>query len=179
MLRVPATLHQRLRREAAQRKVSLNRLCVSLLDAATSSPQTGGGRSELVDTAATLFGDDLVGIVLFGSVARGDEHDGSDVDVLFVLRATRAINRALYLIWDEAPGADRISPHFVHLPRAGAAPTSLWIEVAIDGIVLHDPGAVIARRLSALRRALAAGVVRSATAHGQRYWIHAKGETGA
>jgi predicted nucleotidyltransferase len=35
-----------------------------------------------------LYGETLVKIILFGSHARGDEEDGSDIDVLVVLRGT-------------------------------------------------------------------------------------------
>jgi len=173
VLRVPKDLHRRLRGEAARRGISLNSLCVSLLDVATRSAATTTDRAPLVDAAATLFGRDLVGLMLFGSVARGEQREGSDTDLLVVLDDTRAISRSLYHVWDEArPAADRVNPHFVHLPPQGSTPTSLWIEVALDGIVLHDPQGTLARRLSGLRRRLASGAVRPGLAHGQRYWVH-------
>jgi predicted nucleotidyltransferase len=173
LLRLPTDLHQRLRREALRRGVSLNGLCVSLLDRATQLTPAAGDWAPWVETATSLFGADLVGVVLFGSVARGEQREGSDVDLLVVLGRAIAITRSLYRRWDEArPGDERVNPHFVHLPPPGAAPSSLWIEVALDGLVLHDPRGDLAPCLSALRRALALGVVRPGMAHGQRYWVH-------
>ncbi|MDQ3461125.1 MAG: nucleotidyltransferase domain-containing protein [Deinococcota bacterium] len=37
-------------------------------------------------TLSEVYGADLEDLVLFGSEARGDAHDGSDVDVIVVLR---------------------------------------------------------------------------------------------
>ena len=42
--------------------------------------------SELAGVFTTKLGDDLVSIKLFGSVARGEEEPGSDIDLLLVLR---------------------------------------------------------------------------------------------
>lgn len=42
--------------------------------------------SELKDRLSDLYGDRLVELILYGSQARGDAEDGSDIDVLVVLR---------------------------------------------------------------------------------------------
>jgi len=34
-----------------------------------------------------LFGEQLVSVTLYGSVARGEDHEGSDIDLLCVLRS--------------------------------------------------------------------------------------------
>jgi len=41
---------------------------------------------EFADQASEEFGDSLLRLVLFGSVSRGDEREGSDVDVFVVVR---------------------------------------------------------------------------------------------
>ncbi len=41
---------------------------------------------ELKTSLESLLGDRLVNIVLFGSMARGDYHDGSDMDVAVIVR---------------------------------------------------------------------------------------------
>ncbi|HAF70680.1 MAG: Uncharacterized protein XD60_0832 [Acetothermia bacterium 64_32] len=41
---------------------------------------------EYAKTAAQLLGDNLVSVVLFGSVARGEAHGQSDIDLLAVLK---------------------------------------------------------------------------------------------
>lgn len=41
---------------------------------------------ELKQRLSDLYGDRLVEMILFGSQARGDAEDGSDIDVLMVMR---------------------------------------------------------------------------------------------
>lgn len=41
---------------------------------------------ELVELSRRIFGDDLLGLLLFGSRARGDHSDQSDYDILIVLK---------------------------------------------------------------------------------------------
>jgi len=53
--------------------------------------------SELKERLQSVYGNRLVAIILYGSVARGDYMEGSDVDVAIVLRggffAAKEINR--------------------------------------------------------------------------------------
>jgi uncharacterized protein len=177
LMRMPPELHERLRREASRRGMSLNSLCLSALRAGVQNRGTPTLEGEIwstwVEKARASFGDSLLGVLLFGSVARGDESDESDVDLLIVLRDDTPITRAQYRRWDGTePADDTVSPHLAHLPPPGGAAGSLWIEVALDGLILYDPSRALARSLSSLRRRLASGEVGSGTAHGQRYWIH-------
>ena len=41
---------------------------------------------ELKEKLSSLYGDRLADLILYGSQARGDAEDGSDIDVLIVLR---------------------------------------------------------------------------------------------
>lgn len=41
---------------------------------------------ELKRTLSNFLGDQLVNIILFGSMARGDYHDESDIDVAIIVR---------------------------------------------------------------------------------------------
>lgn len=41
---------------------------------------------ELKEKLSNLYGDRLADLILYGSQARGDAEDGSDIDVLIVLR---------------------------------------------------------------------------------------------
>jgi predicted nucleotidyltransferase len=49
---------------------------------------------EFRDGVASIFGDRLARVVLFGSRARGDARPDSDVDVLLVLRVRRTESEA-------------------------------------------------------------------------------------
>ena len=49
---------------------------------------------ELKKGLQDLYGDELEDLILFGSYARGDYHEESDVDFAFVLKKTRASDYA-------------------------------------------------------------------------------------
>ena len=173
VLRLDPDLHAELRREAAIRGISLNAHCVQRLAVPREISPGFEGAAETVRRSTELMGESLVGIVVFGSWARGEPADTSDVDVLVVIDGDVPITRDLYRRWDEAPVAwsgRPVDPHFVHLPSKRARPSGLWAEVAIDGIVLHDPGHRVFPRLAAVRHALAEGRLRRRTVHGQGYW---------
>ena len=173
VLRLDPVLHAELRREAAVRGISLNAHCVQRLAAAAGVSPGFEGAADTVRRATELMGESLIGIVVFGSWARGEPADTSDIDVLIVIDGDIPITRALYRRWDEVPVAwsgRPVDPHFVHLPPQRRTPSGLWAEVAIDGIVLHDPRHRLFPRLAAVRRALAEGRLRRRTVHGTGYW---------
>ncbi|NJD18667.1 MAG: nucleotidyltransferase domain-containing protein [Gemmatimonadetes bacterium] len=141
-----------------------------------TSPGGGGSEptEEIVLRAASRFAGDLVGIVAFGSWARGEAADGSDVDVLVVVAPSVPLTRGLYREWDDEPLSWRGRPveaHFVHIPDPGESPSSLWAEAALDGVVLFERGLALSRRLAAMRRRIAAGQLSRRRIHGQPYWV--------
>jgi len=173
VLRIDAGLHTTLREAAREAGVSLNELCARRL----ASP--GGGLSGHADAAAALsyasalFGGDLVGLIAFGSWARGELADSSDVDLLLVVDARIELTRELYRRWDASPlcwGSRPVDAHFVHLPAPGARVSGVWGEAAIDGIVLFEQGMRVTEHLIRVRRDIAAGRIVRRVAHGQPYW---------
>ena len=173
VLRLDPDLHAELRREAAIRGISLNAHCVQRLAAPNGVSPGLEGAAEAVRRVTELMGEALVGIAVFGSWARGEPADTSDVDVLIVIDGDVPITRHLYRRWDEAPVAwdgRPVDPHFVHLLPQRRTPSGLWAEVAIDGIVLHDPRHRLFPQLAAVRCALAEGRLRRRTVHGVGYW---------
>ena len=175
VVRVPPSLHARLRRESSRLGVSLNDLCRTALEScvAEDAPRydPNGGRSTHVDTAAAVAGDALLGVVLFGSTARGEALDSSDIDILVVVSSAVALTRDLYRRWDEACSDRTVSPHFVHLPDGAESAGSIWYEVALEGVVLHERDRVLTRTLQGLRRAIADGRVERRYSHGHPYWV--------
>lgn len=174
VLRLPPALHAALRDAARGAGLSLNEYCVRALAASGSDPAGPGGA--IAARATALFGHDLVGILLFGSWARGEATAASDIDALVVLEASRPITRALYREWDglamEHDGR-RIEAHFVGMPTAGDPPTTVWLEAALDGIIVTDRDGRVARHLGRVRRDIAAGDHVRRRAHGQPYWTAA------
>ncbi len=137
------------------------------LDASDTASQT-------VMRACAIVGEALVGVVVFGSWARGTATDASDVDILIVTGADMAVTRGLYREWDAAPlewEGRPIEPHFVGLPEPHGRLTGLWAEVATDGLVLYERGFAMSRRLAEIRGRIADGEMVRRWSNGHPYWI--------
>ena len=174
LLRLDPGLHEVLRQAAHARGVSLNEYCATKLAAPTGELLAFHGASAAVRRAATLLGQSLIGVVAFGSWARGELADTSDVDVLIVVDGNLEITRDLYRRWDEEAVSwtgRPVDPHFVHLPAAQRTFSGLWGEVAIDGVVIFEHDLRLSSTLAAIRRSLAEGRIRRKVVHGQGYWM--------
>lgn len=172
VLRLSGGLHAALRAAARDAGVSLNDYCARKLALPAADPASPGA-TVVVERAAALVGEHLVGVVAYGSWVRGDATAASDVDVLIVLHADAPLTRALYRRWDAEPVTwDRrpVEPHFVRLRRGSAPATGLWAEAALDGVVLFERGFAVSKRLAAVRRDIVAGRLVRRLAHGQPYW---------
>lgn len=171
VLRLPPALHASLRAEAERSGLSLNEYCLRAL--AAPGPDPAGPGAAVAARALERFGDDVVGVVLFGSWVRGEATAASDIDALVVLEPRCAVTRALYRDWDEAPlrhQGHEVEVHFVSMPGPDDAPGPIWLEVALDGAVVSDRDGRLARHMAGLRRAIANGDVTRRHAHGQPYW---------
>jgi uncharacterized protein len=183
VLRLPPKLHETLAKQSRSQGVSLNSLCVSRLSASLgTSVQSDADEVPAWITAVKGLGLDWVGIVLFGSVARGEQTENSDMDVLIVLKTGSPIQRDLYTLWDKVLGQSvdpqvfrRLSPHFVCLPGPDETPGSLWLEVSLDAIVLSEKDLQVSKVLSRIRKDIASAVVVRHISHGHPYWVRQKG----
>ena len=175
VLRVPPTLHRALRKRAAARGQSLNRLCQELLEARLQAPEVlrmqAAIAPDLIARLRAFLGDTLLGVVLFGSVARGTSRAESDVDLLIVLETNQVVSRRLYSFWDDRVTDSTLSPHFVRLPRRAGEAGSLWLEASVDGLILEDTDRRIARFLAGVRRLVAEGRWVRHSAYGLPYWV--------
>lgn len=173
LLRLPPGLHAALRRAAARGGLSLNDYCVRRLAGPGAGAATHAGARETVRRAAELLGDGLVGVVAFGSWARGQASARSDVDVLVVTAHEVALTRDPYRAWDRVPvtwEGRAVEPHFAHLPRPGEHVTGTWAEVTLDGLVLYEQAWEVSRHLVRVRRDIAEGRLVRRVVHGQPYW---------
>lgn len=176
MLRIPPSLHAWLRKRCSEEHLSLNEYCMLLLSAPTGPAGLLQARARAVRHAASLFGEWLIGMLVFGSWARGEVEPSSDVDLLVVLEPGCPLTRELYRLWDEKPvqwQGRAVEPHFVHLPNWSEGPSGVWAEAAVDGLVLFEKELRISRVLIRLRRQIAAGRLIRKVVHGQPYWAEA------
>lgn len=160
-------------RAAADAGLSFNEFCVRRLRAPSDAPAMLVVRSLVISHARAVCGDRLTGVLVLGSWARGEAAASSDIDVLLVVDATSPLTRDLYRAWDAGAvvfDGRAVDAHFTHPSAAGAVPTALWCEAAVDGIVWYNRDGALTHRLGEVRRAIAEGRVVRAFAHGQPYW---------
>jgi predicted nucleotidyltransferase len=134
-------------------------------------------------SARAVLGDDLVSVILFGSVARRQCGPMSDIDLIVVLRdapmnarARRAIlepvrakvQPTLDELWHEGKFTDFTE---IVLTTSEAEKThSLFLEVIEDGVVLYDAGGFFAGVILRLKETLKRlGAQRKTIGH-LRYW---------
>ena len=175
VLRIDPRLHAALRAAAEAAGTSLNDYCARKLAAAPGNLGDPAAAAA-VERAAGLCAEALVGVAVFGSWARDQLAELSDVDLLVVIEAGTEITRALYERWDESPlrwGGRLVEPHFVQIGGANRRPAGLWAEVAVDGVVLFDRGFELSRRLARIRRDIVEGRIVRRRVHGQPYWVEA------
>ena len=175
VLRIDPGLHGTLREAARAAGTSLNEYCARRL--ASPGVWLDEEASEIVERAASILGEALVGVVAFGSWVRGEHDATSDFDVLLIAADDLAVSRDLYRRWDDAPtlswqGLD-VEPHFVHLLPEREVPSGLWGEVATDGVILFQRGFEVSTRLAEVRRRIADGDIVRRFAEGQPYWVRA------
>ncbi|MFM7041076.1 MAG: nucleotidyltransferase domain-containing protein [Planctomycetaceae bacterium] len=173
VLRLDVRLHGLLRGDALAAGASLNDWCSRTL----AAPGAGGNDAApgAVVAIRCRLGSDLVGVIVYGSFARGELSTGSDVDLLVVLKEGVPITRSLYREWEGAVpdwNGREIDLHFVHLPTAADRISSSWAEAAVCGIVLYESGLEVSRRLIGIRERIAAGELVRRMSQGQPYWIH-------
>lgn len=186
VIRMRASLHARLRKEAMATGQSLNQVCVSRLKADKTSEAGLAIKSAALESILPGFWeavlqrwrDEIIGLILFGSAARGDATEDSDIDLLLIMKPEVKITRDLYRLWDKfcdenrsLPDHSKISPHFAALPGSVHEAGGLWYETAIEGIVLWECDLRISRFLASVRKAMGQGKIRRRMAHGSPYWI--------
>jgi len=109
----------------------------------------------LADAARQTLGDRLIGLVVFGSVARQTPHEGSDIDLLVVVdplpwgRAARgalaeAVEREAVAHSPDLPDVSLT----LRTPEEVAAGFPLLLEVVADGAVVADSDGRTAQMLA-------------------------------
>ena len=174
LLRVEPGLHAALRVAADAMELSLNEYCVRKLGSPNMAIDKEAAAA--VQAAAAIAGESLVGVVVFGSWARGEEGPDSDVDLLIVLDQDASMGRDLYRRWDcerHRWEGHEVEPHFVRLPPDDRRLLGTWAEAAIDGIVLFERSLRVSRRLAKVRHDIAAGRIQRRFVRDRPYWVEA------
>ncbi len=141
---------------------------------------------DFVDLLRQRFGDDLVSVVLYGSVATGTARPTSDVDVCVVIRnlpsslreRTKLItpllpalrNRPGYRTLESRGYFPEVMPIF-YTPEEVGKTRPIFLDMVEDSEILLDDG-TFSTKLAGLRERLAAlGSQRITLEDGTRYWV--------
>jgi hypothetical protein len=125
------------------------------------------------------MGESLVSLVLFGSVARGEAGEASDIDLVVVAdgfpRSLADRRRPLLEVWDAARAAGNLPAvtwNLVTRSREEALYHSpLYLDIVEDGILLLDRGRFFETILARMReRMRALGSRRIFLDDGSWYW---------
>jgi len=152
-----------------------------------SRPQVPEGLSEPFRSALAAateawnsrFGEQLISLVLFGSVARGAARPSSDIDLLLIAeglpRSLRDRRRPFLEEWERArfaAGLPSVTWNLVtKSPEEARTHSPLYLDLVEDGMVLLDRGGFFASVLAELRaRMHALGSRRVFLADGSWYW---------
>lgn len=106
------------------------------------------------DALAASLSEQFIGLALFGSRARGDHSDLSDWDFLLVAEGLpgQAFARHRYLVEALPPELRGSVSIIARTPAEFATQSStLYLEIAATGRILHDPTGLVAARLGILR----------------------------
>lgn len=176
VLRIPPELHRIIYKKSEKLGVSLNSFCTAKLQDNISAVSP-----HLPNDVQILFqewGEDLLGVLMFGSVARGDQTAKSDLDLLIVLNNNIQLSRKLYRIWDAKFSKMfnknlqmEVNPHFVHIPSNTFEAGGLWYELSIDGILLWEKYYLVSKFLKEIRENILNGNIKRFMSHGHQYWV--------
>jgi len=113
----------------------------------------------VIEALRNGLGDDLLAVVLFGSRARGEATAESDWDLLLIARnlPSKTLARHFYLkTMLPASWRARVSLLAKTPQEFEAHIPPLYLDIALEGIVLYDPKHYITPRLAWLRRQIEA-----------------------
>jgi predicted nucleotidyltransferase len=128
-----------------------------------------------------LLGDELVGLVLFGSWARGEAREDSDVDVFVVLKSLRGVEAraAVYKVVSRSVGraVTLVDARADELFKDELELTPLLLNILVDGIVVYDRTGRLAELAAKARRLVEAeGLVKYRTPDGKYGWKRLDGK---
>ena len=133
---------------------------------------TPPGLQEVVQTFRDKLGQELIGIAMFGSTARGEAHSDSDWDIFIVTRKlpSNPFERQIFLrsllpkrIGTKVSLLAKTEQEFEHrlLP--------VYLDIAIDAVILFDPQCYLERKFERIKEIMEReGLVRKRV---RRTWV--------
>ncbi|MDZ7290668.1 MAG: nucleotidyltransferase domain-containing protein [candidate division KSB1 bacterium] len=115
---------------------------------------TSAFKQNLIGSFKQHFGDDLVAVVLFGSQARGEAGPESDYDIFLLVKnlPARPVERLLFV---RGAIAVKFAEKIAILARTPeefeSGFPSLYLDLAVDGIVLYDTDNYVTKKLQRIQ----------------------------
>ncbi len=126
----------------------------------------------------SAFGDEFLGLMLFGSWARGEAREDSDVDVLILFNTLRGleVRARTYEVLKQFIKRD-ITLVDMRRGELSGRLTALAINIAWDGIIICDKYGDLRRfKDSVIKFIESEGLVRYRTKDGKYGWVRADGK---
>ena len=114
----------------------------------------------LLEGLRRVFGEKLVSVVVYGSVARGEPTLGSDIDVLVVVESLPRRRLKRQELFEQA---ERYVEHYLEdlrgrgynidfspillTPEEAARHRPLYLDMIVDGVIVYDKGGFMERVL--------------------------------
>ncbi len=123
--------------------------------------------SLIADKLKEILQNDLVSVVLFGSAARGEAGEGSDVDLLIV--AEKFGKEGRFEVFNEIEKDMKASEEYLELKENKLGTTispvpltpseveknpSILLDITMDGIMLYDVDDFIINKMKSMRKKL-------------------------
>ena len=122
---------------------------------------------KMVEVMKEEFGDDLVSVVVYGSVARGDNRNDSDVDLLVVIRNLPKDSMLKRIRVFETKVEDKLNldeywskGYYISLspilktPEEAERFSPLYLDMVYDAVILYDRDNFFTKVLDKLREKL-------------------------
>ena len=122
----------------------------------------------IVNALKKKLGDDLIAVALFGSYARGDYHEGSDIDLLLIARnlPENRFEQASFLL-NAVAECKRVPSFALYSPEEfDTSFPSFYLDLGLDAIILYDTNGLLEQRLKRIREIIKeAGLYRTGIRH--------------
>ena len=142
-------------------------------EAQTLDPRIANECARIVDALREALGPDLVAVALFGSWARGDAEEGSDIDMLLIANGLpeRLWQRQMCLREPLSQRGTRIASFIALRPDEFLSRfPSFYLDIALDVRTLYDPTGLLDRSILRIRELIEESGLHRTGGRKQFFW---------